>query len=96
MLPIRCFCACFDFRLQLNLTKKEFIVKPGMGYDLILKLSRNSLSRKNVLQYFDKNFQEIQNRYDGVAVIAKGLEIAAQYWNTDEQLKQVYIQASNY
>jgi len=71
------------------LTNEEF-VSPALGYELMLKLARNGVTRKNLLEFLDENFYAIQTRFDGVVAIAKSLETAAQFWNTNERLEKVF------
>lgn len=76
-------------RLRQNLTNEEF-VSPALGYELMMKMSRNSLTRKNHLEFLDENFYAIQSRFDGIVAIAKSLETAALFWNTNERLEKVF------
>ncbi|ODN01105.1 Aminopeptidase N [Orchesella cincta] len=75
--------------LQKNITDSSSGVSPYHNSQILLKLARNPLTRKTILNYLDENFEDLRDLFDGPKVIVRTLEHAAQYWNTDKQLQRL-------
>ncbi|CAL8126800.1 unnamed protein product [Orchesella dallaii] len=75
--------------LQKNVTDSSAGLPTYHSSQILLKLARNPLTRKTILRYLDENFDDIRDFFDGPTIIARTLEHAAQYWNTEYQLQEL-------